>query len=341
LRDRRRQKVRVYVADTEASERMGMARHLTAKRGFDARFGEDLMASAEAVEENLGDAEILCVALGRVSARAIENASDLRLIVKCGIGVDNIDSEAAKRRGIPVLRVGGVNFRGVAEYVIGAIIALNRHMVALDRAVRAGEWEQLRGGWAGRLPALTGKTLGIIGVGSIGAEVARLAGTHGMELLGFDPYLDPARAAELGVTLLEKEELLERADVVSVHVLLDDSTRGMLSDQEFGRMKPTALLVNSARGPIVDEAALARALAGNEIAAAALDVFEEEPLDPASPLVTLDNCLLSPHLAGCTDHGYDEIGTAAAGLIESFVGERPVPAGAVVVEAGELLVDRA
>ena len=240
-----------------------------------------------------------------------------------------------------MLRVAGVNFRGVAEYVIGATIALNRQMVALDRGVRAGEWAQLRSEWTGRLPALTGKTLGIVGVGSIGAEVARLAHAHGMELLGFDPYLHPARAAELGVTLVEKEELLERADVVSVHVLLDDSTRGMLSNQEFARMKPTAFLVNSARGPIVDQAALARALADKEIAAAALDVFEQEPLDPASPLIALENCLLSPHLAGCTDYGYDEIGTTAAELIESFVGGQPVPAGAVVVEAGELLVDRA
>ena len=294
MKDRRRQRVRVYVPDTEASERMGMARRLTAKPGFDARFGDDLMASAEAVEENLGDAEIVCVALGRVSASAIESASDLRLVVKCGIGVDNIDCEAAERRGIPVLRVAGVNFRGVAEYVIGAIIGLNRQMVALDRAVRAGEWKQLRGVWTGRLPALTGTTLGIIGVGSIGAEVARLAGATEWSCWASIPTSILPGPPGSGSLSSKKEELLERADVVSVHVLLDDSTRGMLSDREFRRMKPTALLVNSARGPIVDEAALARALAENEIAAAALDVFEEEPLDPASPLVTLEELPAQP-----------------------------------------------
>lgn len=336
----RGEKVRVYIADTEAAERMGLARHLTPERGFDTRCGEELIATAADVEANIGDAQVVCSALGRISAAAIENAPDLRLVVKCGIGVDNIDTAAADNLGIPVLRVGGVNFRGVAEYVIGASIAVGRRMVELDRAVREGNWIDARAAWTGRLPALTGKTIGIVGVGSIGAEVARLAGTHGMELVGYDPYVDAAVAAELGVELLDKEELFARADVVSLHLLLDESTRGFVSDPEFRRMKPTAMLVNSARGPVVDEAALVRALVDGEIAAAALDVFEAEPLDPSSPLLQLDNCLLSPHLAGCTDYGYDEIGTAAAGLVESFAAGEPVPPGAVVVAAGDLLVQQ-
>jgi phosphoglycerate dehydrogenase-like enzyme len=328
----------VYVADVEASERMGLASHLDDDPGFAVRYGDELSATAATVEAEIGDAEIVCVALGQVTEQAIENASDLRLIVKCGIGVDNIDAAAAGRRGIPVLRVGGVNFRGVAEYVIGAMIALNRQLIQFDAAVRRGEWASTRERWTGRVPALTDKVLGIIGVGSIGAEIARLAAAHGMELLGSDPYLDVAVAAELGVALVEKEELLERADVVSLSLLLDDTTEGFISDPELDLMQPSALLVNASRGPIVDEAALVRALGSGAIAGAALDVFEHEPLSTRSPLVGLENCLLSPHLAGCTDYGYAEIGTAAVGLVKSFRDERPVPPGSVVLAGGELIV---
>jgi D-3-phosphoglycerate dehydrogenase len=327
------------VADTEASERMGLGAQLESSSDFEARFGRELIAKAATVEAEVGDAEVVCVALGEVSAAAIAAAPDLRLIVKCGIGVDNIDAEAAAEAGIPVLRVGGVNFRGVAEYVIGAMIALSRHMVAFDEAVRQDEWVPVRTEWTGRVQALTDRTLGIVGVGSIGAEVARLAGAHGMRLLGYDPYLDPAVAAQLGVTLTSKEDLLETADIVSLSLLLNESTEGFISDPELALMKPSALLINASRGPIVDEAALIRALESRQIAAAALDVFEVEPLPLGSKLISLDNCLLSPHLAGCTDYGYREIGTAAMGLLESFRERRPVPVGSVVVGGGELLVE--
>jgi len=331
--------VRVYVADTEASERMGLAAQLAADADFEPRFGDELVASATTIETTVGDAEVLCVTLGGVSAAAIEAATDLRLILKCGSGVNNIDIATAQQRGIPVLHTRGANFASVAEYVIGAIIALNRRLVEFDRVVREGKWQETRQRWAGQLPALTGKVLGVVGVGSIGAEVARLGRAHGMQVLGCDPRLDPVAGAELGLELVSKEQLLERADVVSLHLALNEATAGFISEPELARMKPTALLVNTARGSVVDEKALARALASGQIAAAAIDVFEQEPLPRGSELAGLDNCLLSPHLSGCTDYGYAEIGEAAIELLRLFLEGRPLPSRAVVTAPPGLVVE--
>lgn len=321
--------MKVFIADREASERMHVGDLLLAESGFDVRIGRSLAASESEVIAEISDAEAVCVALGRISAKVMDQAPELRLIVKCGIGVDNIDVEAARSRGIMVLRTAGVNFRSVSEYVIGATIACFRQFVSMDRLVRNGRWSDLRVETTGLLPALTGRTLGVIGFGAIGREVARLAQAHGMRVIAYDPYLDFDSVAS-GVEQVGKSELLSQADVVSLHVLLTEETRHFLGKQEFDMMKRDAVLVNSSRGPVVDEKALAVALAGHQIRGAALDVMEIEPPVSENPLLRSDRCLLTPHLAGCTDYGYREIGERAVELVRQFARGEEVDRACVV-----------
>jgi phosphoglycerate dehydrogenase-like enzyme len=328
---------RAYVPDVEAAVRMGVEPRLTAA-GVAVRTGDSFTATAAEVEASIDDAEVVCVALGRVSAGAMDRAGDLRLIVKCGIGVDCIDVEAAAARGLPVLRMAGVNFAGVAEHVIGGSIAVLRRLGEMDQAVRAGAWSAQRKPWAGLVPALTGKTIGIVGLGSIGAAVARLARAHGMIVIGCDPHVPDEAARELGIEPVAMDELLARADVVTVHAVLTDETHHLIDAAALQQMKSGAVLVNTARGPIVDELALADALADDTIAGAVIDVLEHEPPAADHPLFARRNCVLTPHIAGCTDYGYQEIGALTAELIVRFGSGEPIPAGCVVVEAGDVRV---
>jgi len=324
----------VYVPEIEARDRMGVEAFLR-ERGYDPRCGDAVSPpSASEVAAAIGGADVVAVALGRVDDAVMAAAPGLRLIVKCGIGVDCIEVEAARRRGIPVLRAGGVNFDGVAEWVIGTAILHLRRLRELDRLVRERRWLTDRPQLPGIVPGLKGRTIGLFGVGSIGSRTAELARVHGMRVIGFDPYVDEAP----GVELVARDALFREADVVSVHAVLTEESRHAIGAAELALMKPDALLVNAARGPIVDQAALADALRARAIGGAALDVFEVEPLEDDSPLMELDNVLLSPHVAGATDSGYKEIGGLSAALIDAFLRGEPVPRNCVVVQTGDLVV---
>lgn len=328
----------VYVPDTEAADRM-RARAQLESRGFDVRVGDTFAASEAAVLSGIGDAEVVCVALGRVTAAVMDAAPHLKLVVKTGIGVDNIDVAAARERGIPVLRMGKVNSHGPAEWVIGASIAHFRRFKEVDTRMREGHWAELRRSYSGLLPSLTGRTLGIAGLGSIGQYLATLGNAHGMDVIAFDPYLVADAAALVGARLVDREELLRSADVLSLNMVLTDETRNWISTAELALMKPTALLANCSRGPVVDESALYQALVGGVIAGAVLDVFEPEPPADGNPLYGLDQVLLTPHLGGCTDHGYHEIGALTAELVDRFVRGVPIPRACVVVPASSVLVE--
>ena len=330
--------MRVYIPDTEASDRMRVRAQLE-ERGFHVRVGTPFAASAAEVLAEIRDAQVICVALGRVSEQAMDAAPDLKLVVKTGIGVDNIDVAAARERNIPVLRMGKVNSFGPAEWVIGAAIAHFRRFQQVDAGVRGGRWSELRQVYSGLLPALTGRTLGIAGLGSIGQYLATLGTAHGMNVIAHDPYLSADAAAAVGARLVDRAELFREADILSLNMILTEETRHWVSTGELALMKPTALLANCSRGPIVDEDALYVALTNAVIEGAVLDVFEVEPLADDSPLLTLSNVLLTPHLAGCTDHGYEEIGAVTADLVERFAQRRPIPRASVVVETSELIVD--
>jgi D-3-phosphoglycerate dehydrogenase len=328
---------RVYVADMEAAERMGAVAQFES-RGFDVRAGSSFAASEDEVKDGIGDAQAVCVALGRVTGAVMDAAPDLELIVKSGIGVDNIDVEAARERDLPVLRMGHVNSHGPAEWVIGAAIAHLRRFREVDAAMRASAWREVRGAYSGLLPALTGRALGIAGLGSIGRQLARLGSAHGMEVIAYDPYVSAEAAAVAGARSVEREELFRASDVLSMNMVLTEETRHFVSSDELALMKPTALLANCSRGPVVDEAALVAALREGTIAGAMIDVFEVEPPAADNPLFELDNVLLTPHLAGCTDYGYHEIGALTAELVERYFNREPIPRPSVVVETPRLIV---
>lgn len=225
-----------------------------------------------------------------VDQALVDAATALRVVGRLGAGLDNLDLEALGRRSIAVVHGGGLNARAVAEYVLGACFVLARHMAFSDRQVRRGEWVRHVG------VELRGQTLGVIGLGATGAETARLALNAGMTVAGYDPLL----SAPAGAEKVELADLLRRSRFVSVHVPLNDSTRGLLSAEELQLLPRGAFLVNAARGGVVDEDALLAALESGRLAGAALDVRPEEPPPAGDRLMQRDDVLFTAHLAGLT-----------------------------------------
>ncbi len=239
----------------------------------------------------------------RVTADLLNRAPLLRVIARAGIGVDTIDVHAATRRGIAVMNAPGANTVSAAEHAMGLLLALVRHIPWAADSMRRGEWDRKQ--YEGT--ELRGKTLGIVGLGRIGGHVAAIARAFGMTVVGHDPYLPPERAAELQVKILPLDQMLAVADVVTLHVALTDQTRHLINAERLAQMKSSAVLVNTARGELVDEAALAAAITGKRIAGAAVDVFAQEPLPADSPLRKLDRVILTPHLAASTAEAQDRV----------------------------------
>ncbi|HET8632097.1 MAG TPA: phosphoglycerate dehydrogenase [Thermomicrobiales bacterium] len=243
----------------------------------------------------------------RVTADLLAAGTALRVVTRAGVGTDNIDVPAATERGIVVLNTPGPNTIAAAEHTFGVLLALLRHIPRADASLRAGRWD--RKSFVGH--ELYGKTLGILGLGRIGREVAARALAFGMDVVAYDPYVPPAVAEALGATPLPLAEVLARADVVTLHLPLQVETRGLLGARELALMKPTARLVNCARGGLVDEAALADALREGRLAGAALDVYEHEP-PTGSPLMGLDNVVVTPHLAASSVEAQHGVALVAA-----------------------------
>ena len=224
--------------------------------------------------------------------RVLQKAPRLKVISKWGTGIDSIDREAAERLGIRVCNTPGAFTDPVADTVMGYVLTFARQLPWMDRDIRDGRWE--------KRPCISLRecVLGVIGVGNIGKAVVRRAGAFGMKVLGNDIIELPTQfVAETGLEVVSKDELLTRADFVSLNCTLNPTSYHLIGERELALMKPTAYLINTSRGPVVDEQALVKALQRRQIAGAALDVFEEEPLPLDSPLRTLDNCLLAPHNA--------------------------------------------
>ncbi len=242
-----------------------------------------------------------------VDAEAFAAGRRLVVVGRAGVGVDNIDLDAATRAGVTVVNAPTANTVAAAEHTLGLLYALARRIPAADASLRAGKWERSR--FLGQ--ELRGKTLGIVGLGKIGMAVAQRARAMEMELLGNDPFVTEEAAAQHGIRLLPLPELLERADVLTVHVPLTHATRGLIGADQLACMKPTALLVNVARGGVVDEAALSAALHQGRLAGAAVDVFENEP--PAgSPLLGAPNTVLTPHLGASTEEAQARVAVETA-----------------------------
>jgi D-3-phosphoglycerate dehydrogenase len=287
---------RVLVADPVAAE--GVA-HLRGFADVDERHG----LTPEALLDLIGRYDALVVrSETKVTAPLIEAGTRLRIIGRAGVGVDNIDVEAATRRGIVVVNSPHGNIGAAAEHTIALLLALARHIPAANASLRAGKWERAK--FVGT--ELRGKTLGIVGLGKVGAEVARRAGEGGlgMRLVAADPYASPETARKLNVELVTLEELLPQADFLTVHTALTSGTRGLIGRAELARMKPVARIINCARGGIVDEAALLAALEAGALAGAALDVLSKEPpADDATlrALIEHPRVIVTPHLGASTE----------------------------------------
>jgi D-3-phosphoglycerate dehydrogenase len=263
----------------------------------------------EALAGELADAHALIVrSQTKVNRALFDKAPKLQVVGRAGVGVDNIDLAAATERGIAVLNAPAGNTVSAAELTMALILSAARHISAADQSVRAGEWKRAKFGGI----ELRGKTLGLIGAGRIGGEVANRAQAFGMRTLTYDPYLPDERAHELGLEKVALDDVIARADVLTLHVPLTEQTRGMLGAKELAAMKPGAILVNVARGGVVDEAALAASLASGHLGAAALDVYEEEPLVKDSPLRGAPRTVLTPHLGASTNEAQELVSVEIA-----------------------------
>lgn len=244
----------------------------------------------------------------KVTRKVIEAAPKLKVIGRAGVGLDNIDLEAAKERGIKVVNSPGASSRSVAELAVGLMFAVARKIAFADRKMREGVWakKQCMG------IELEGKTIGVIGFGRIGYEVAKIANALGMKVLLYDPKPNEERAKEVGGKFVSLEELLKESDVVTLHVPLLDATYHLINEERLKLMKKTAILINAARGAVVDTEALVKALKEGWIAGAGLDVFEEEPLPADHPLTKLDNVVLTPHIGASTEEAQMRAGVQVA-----------------------------
>jgi D-3-phosphoglycerate dehydrogenase len=262
----------------------------------------------------LQDADALIVRSAvQADEKLIANGRRLKVIGRAGVGVDNVDVEFATRRGIVVMNAPGASSVAVAELTLSLMLAMARHLSRADQTTRAGQWEKktLQG------TELRGKTLGIIGMGRIGTEVATRALGFGMKVAATDPYLAPARAHELGVQLVGVEELYKVADYISLHLALTPQTKGMLNAAAFEKMKKGVRIVNCARGELINEQDLEQALRSGKVGGAALDVFSEEP-PKGSPLLALPNVMATPHIAASTKEAQEAVGIQIAQQIRDF-----------------------
>ncbi|HXM36712.1 MAG TPA: phosphoglycerate dehydrogenase [Pyrinomonadaceae bacterium] len=276
-----------------------------------------VLTNKDTLNAEIADADALVVrSATKVTPELLDKAPRLRVVGRAGVGVDNIDLDEATRRGVLVMSTPGGNAVSVAEHTFALMLALARHVPRLDKAIHEGRWEKSSA--AGT--ELRGKTLGLIGLGRIGSEVAVRAEAFDMHVLGYDPYISEAAAREVQVELVPLEKLLAESDFVSLHTALSPATQNVINAATLAQMKKGARLVNAARGELIDEAALAEALKSGHLAGAALDVFVEEP-PKNSPLMALPNVIATPHVAGSTAEAQEEVGTQIAVQVRDYLAE--------------------
>jgi D-3-phosphoglycerate dehydrogenase len=315
--------VRVLV--TEELSEAGLA---LLRKDFQVDVREDLAGGDLAAEIGPYDALIIRSAT-RVTAEVLAAAEHLRVIARAGIGVDNVDVEAATRRGVMVVNAPQSNVVSAAEHTMALLLAQARNVPQADRALKEGSWERSR--WQGI--ELQGKTLGIIGLGRVGALVATRAMAFGMRVIAYDPYVTADRAKEMGVDVMPTlESVLVQADVVTIHLPRTSDTEGLIGAHEISLMKEGARLINTARGGVVDEEALAKALEDGRLGGAALDVFAEEPVTD-SPLFGFESVVVTPHLGAATQEAQDKAGVTVAEMVRLALRGEFVPY-AVNVSAG-------
>jgi phosphoglycerate dehydrogenase-like enzyme len=302
-------------------------RHLSCWRRLDGRVPVDFYTDAVSDEgrlvERLQPYQIVVPIRERTRfpGTLLDRLPSLRLLALTGRNSGHVDLAAATRRGVLVTETGGSGAAAI-EHTIGLILAIVRRIPQEDRALREGRWQTSVG------TDLAGKTLGVVGLGRIGSRIAGFGRFLGMRVLAWGPTLTAERAAAAGAACVDLDTLLRESDVVTLHTRLSELTRGLIGAERLALMKPTAYLINTARGPIVDEAALVAALRTGRLAGAALDVFDREPLPPGHPLTTLDNVVLTPHIGYVTREAYEIFFTEVVENIVAWL-EGKVPARAL------------
>ncbi|AUV81387.1 hydroxyacid dehydrogenase [Salinigranum rubrum] len=292
--------------------------------------GMDEYADVADALGDIGRYDAVIVRTTELDADVVERARRLQVISKHGAGLDNVDVDAASRRGIVVCNTPGANARSVAEHAMALLFGVRRNLRTADRHVRSGAWN--RSTFAGH--ELTGDVLGLFGFGAIAREVADLARGMGQRVCTYDPYVADEDVPAGVERVADRLALFERADAVSVHAPLTSETRGVVSDEELHALGPDGLLVNTARGEVVDEAALVEALSGGRLGGAGLDTFAEEPPGEGHPLYARDDVLLTPHVGGVTAEALERMSRQAAANVRT-VYEGGLPESTVNREALE------
>jgi len=298
---------RVLVTDKYDETAMAEARNF-------ADVDEKTLAPDQLLSE-VGNSDAMLVrSATKVTKEVIAAAKKLRFIGRAGVGLDNIDMDAAKAKGVEVVNSPEASSISVAEHAITLMLAYSKLIAKADKGMKAGNWEKkkLKG------EEVYEKTLGIVGLGRIGREVSARAKAFGMKILAYDPVVKKEDAAKRGVGLVSLEDLLKNSDYVTLHVPDMESTRKMVNTERLSMMKKTAILINTARGSVVDEKALIKALQEGTIRGAALDVYEKEPLDKNSPLTILSNVLLTPHIAANTKECQQKGGMMVVGKMREY-----------------------
>ncbi len=322
---------RVLVADDLSPEGIDILRR--AGLQVDVRTG----MKPDELEAAIGDYDAVAVrSASKITARVLEKATRLKVVGRAGVGVDNVDLEAATRRGVVVMNTPGGSSVTVAELAIGMMLALSRHIPQASASTKSGKWEKKR--FQGH--ELAGKTLGVVGIGNIGSVVVDRARAMKMRVVAFDPFVSAEAAAALGVELVPLDEIWRQADVISLHVPLTDETRNVVNADTLARMRKGVLVVNCARGGLVDEKALAAALASGHVGGAALDVFDREPVAPDNPLLALDNFVCTPHLGASTEEAQAAVAVAIAEQLAAFLTRGEVKSAVNVPSLSREMLER-
>ncbi len=284
----------------------------------------------EALFDALADAEALLVrSATRVDAEALGHAPQLKVVARAGVGLDNIDVQAATERGVMGVNAPTSNIVSAAEHAVALLLAVARRIPAADASLRSGQWQ--RSAFSG--VELSGKTVGIVGLGKIGQLVAQRLAAFGTDLVAYDPYVSPARATQLGIELVSLDELLSCADAISIHLPKTAETLGMIGADQLAKTKPGVLIVNAARGGLVDEEALAEAVRSGQVSGAGIDVFSTEPC-AASPLFELPQVVVTPHLGASTAEAQDRAGIDVARSVALALRGEFVPDAVNVISGG-------
>lgn len=283
----------------------------------DCRSEDDTIAAAK-------DADAIITAGAKISDKVMAALPRLKGVVRYGVGYDTIDVPAATKNNVVVINVPDFCMEEVSNHAMALLLACAKKLTIMHNGVRSGDWIGVKKQLI-PMGSIWGETVGIIGCGNIGRRTAKKAKCFQMEVIGYDPYADPKMLKENGITSVSMDELLKQSDYISIHTFLSPETRHLISEKEFNQMKPNAYLINTSRGPVIDEPAMIKALQTKKIAGAGLDVFEQEPVDPDNPLLKMDNVIVMPHTASYSDAAFkrlrNSVGAEAARII---TGRKPL-----------------